>query len=149
MDEWKGIAERAIQQAIEEGKFDQLQGAGQTLNLDETPFEDPAMWAANHLLRNNGLSPAWVEERRLLEQDIQRARLTLSRAWQWVQVVSPDADRVHAGAKGRWQQALSLFRGQVEEINRRIRDNNLKVPAGISHLVCLVVEDEVRRIQGD
>jgi DnaJ family protein C protein 28 len=148
MDEWKSIAEQAIQQAMEEGKFDRLPGAGQPLSLDENPYEDPAMWAANHLLRNNGFSPPWVEERRALEKDIQRARLDLLRAWRWVQVVSAETGGVGAGAKAHWLRALSVFGEQVEALNRRIRDCNLKVPAGISHFAYLVVEDEVSAIQG-
>jgi hypothetical protein len=145
MDEWKQIAEQAIRQAMEEGKFDRLPGAGQPLNLDENPYEDPARWAANHLLRNNGFSPPWIEERRSLEWDIQRARLDLLRAWQWTQVISVDA----AGGNAHWRRALGAFGEQVEALNRRLRDYNLKAPAGIPHLAHLVVEDEVRRVQGE
>jgi hypothetical protein len=148
MDEWKSIAEQAIQRAMEEGKFDRLPGAGQPLKLDENPYEDPAMWAANHLLRNNGFSPPWVEERRSLERDIHQSRLVLLRVWWWVQAVSVEPGGVRAEAGARCQRALSAFTGEVEAINRRIRDCNLKLPAGVSHLAYLVVEDEVRRIQG-
>jgi DnaJ family protein C protein 28 len=148
MDEWKSIAEDAIQRAMEDGKFDRLPGMGQPLDLDENPYEDPTMWAANHLLRNNGFSPAWVEERRTLEQDIQHARLGLLRAWQWVLIVSGDAASVRASANAYWLRAVSTFGEQAEAINRRIRDCNLKIPAGIAHLPYLVVEDEVRRVQG-
>jgi DnaJ family protein C protein 28 len=147
MDEWKSIAEQAIRQAMEEGKFDRLPGAGQPLSLDENPYEDPAMWAANHLLRNNGFSPPWVEERRSLEGDIRRARLDLLRVWRWTQTQAVSADAVVGNA--HWRRALGVFGEQVEALNRRIRDCNLKSPAGIAHLPYLVVEDEVRRVRGE
>jgi hypothetical protein len=147
MDEWKSIAEQAIQRAMEEGKFDRLPGAGQPLRLDENPYEDPAMWAANHLLRNNGFSPPWVEERRSIDQDIRQARFALLRVWWWVQTVSAGPGGIRADADARWQRALSAFTTEVEAINRYIRDCNLKLPAGVSHLPYLVVEDEVHRIQ--
>ena len=38
-----GIAERKIQDAIEDGLFDNLPGRGQPLDLSVNPFEPPGM----------------------------------------------------------------------------------------------------------
>jgi hypothetical protein len=62
MDEWHFIAERKIREALEEGAFDHLEGAGKPLDLSENPFEDPSDRMAYRLLKNNGFAPAWIEE---------------------------------------------------------------------------------------
>lgn len=105
MDEWHFIAERKIREAIEEGAFQHLDGAGKPLNLDENPFEDPAQRMAHRLLRNNGFAPAWIEEGR--EIDAEARYLT--------------------AAIGCYQPAEREKR--VRELNRRIASYNLKVPA--------------------
>ena len=42
MDAWNIIAERKILEGMEEGAFDDLEGAGKPLDLREDPFEDPS-----------------------------------------------------------------------------------------------------------
>ena len=42
MDQWHFIADRKIREAIAEGAFDHLEGAGKPLDLRENPFEDPS-----------------------------------------------------------------------------------------------------------
>src|SRR5437879_4651410 len=70
MDKWESIAERKIREAMSEGAFDNLTGKGRPLNLEENPYEDPSLRMAHRLLRNNGFAPAWVEEAKDLEQEI-------------------------------------------------------------------------------
>ena len=65
-----GIAERKIQDAIEEGLFENLPGQGRPLDLSVNPFEPPGMGAVNRLLRHNKVLPLWV----LLEQEIEASR---------------------------------------------------------------------------
>ena len=65
-----GIAERKIQDAIDEGLFDNLPGRGQPLDLSVNPFEPPGMGAVNRLLRHNKVLPLWL----LLEQEIEASR---------------------------------------------------------------------------
>ena len=65
-----GIAERKIQDAIDEGLFDNLPGRGQPLDLSVNPFEPPGMGAVNRLLRHNKVLPIWL----LLEQEIEASR---------------------------------------------------------------------------
>ena len=65
-----GIAERKIQDAIEEGLFDNLPGKGRPLDLSVNPFEPPGTGAINRLLKHNRVLPLWV----LLEQEIEASR---------------------------------------------------------------------------
>ena len=104
MDVWRLIAERKIAEAMEEGAFDHLEGAGKPLDLSENPFEDPADRLAHRLLKNNGFAPAWIEEAREIEAESRRLH-------------TPDPD-----SKGDFQT-------RVAALNRRILSFNLKVPA--------------------
>jgi hypothetical protein len=64
------IAERRIEQAIEEGKFDNLAGAGKPLDLEPIPADENARltWWALRILRQQGFIPDEVVLRREIEQ---------------------------------------------------------------------------------
>ena len=130
MDKWEHIAERKIREAMAEGAFDNLAGKGLPLNLDEDPYEDPSLRMAHRLLRNNGFAPAWIEEAKDLEHAIEMARRDLARAL------------ARRGARDR-QRILEGFRGQVAEINRRIREHNLKTPSTQFHMRPVDAEDVI------
>lgn len=65
-----GIAERKIQDAIDDGLFDNLPGRGQPLDLSVNPFEPPGMGAINRLLKHNKVLPPWL----LIEREIEAGR---------------------------------------------------------------------------
>jgi hypothetical protein len=74
MDVWNLIAERKIQEAMEEGAFDQLQGTGRPLPEDDDPCQDPALRMAHRLMKNAGLTPDWIAEARELDREIASLR---------------------------------------------------------------------------
>ncbi len=75
-----GIAERKIQDAIEEGLFDNLPGRGKPLDLSVNPFEPPGMGAINRMLQHNKVLPPWL----LLEKEIEASRaLALATLARW------------------------------------------------------------------
>ena len=110
MDPFRLIADRKIQEAMEEGAFENLSGRGRPLPLDDDPFEDPSLRMAHRLLRNNGFAPAWIEEGKDIEAAIARLR-------------------------AQWQRGMSMahYRQQAEEINRRILSFNLQAPSASVH----------------
>ncbi len=103
-----GIAERKIQDAIDEGLFDNLPGRGQPLDLSVNPFEPPGMGAVNRMLRHNKVLPIWL----LLEQEIEASRaLALAVLARW-EAAAPGfedaADYPAARAKARDAYARHL-----------------------------------------
>jgi hypothetical protein len=104
MDEWHFIADRKIQEAMNDGAFEHLDGAGEPLDLNENPFEDPAQRMAHRLLRNNGFAPAWIEDGREIDAEIRFLKANLVRF--------DDAERQR----------------RLDHLNRRIAAYNLKVP---------------------
>ncbi len=104
MDVWNLVAERKIREAMDEGAFDHLEGAGRPLDLDENPFEDPSLRMAHRLLKNNGFAPAWILEGKEIEGEI---------AW------------IEAHRAGLRPAEVDR---RTAMVNRRIADYNLKVP---------------------
>lgn len=104
LDEWHFIAERKIREGIEEGAFDRLDGAGEPVDLQENPFEDPSLRMAHRLLRNNGFAPGWIEESKEIEAETRLLR-------------------------ARSDVSTGEFRDRVAALNRRIAAFNLKAPA--------------------
>ena len=104
MDAWHFIAERKIREAMEEGAFDHLEGAGKPLDLRENPFEDASDRMAHRLLKNNGFAPAWIEEAKEIDAELHRLR-----------------------AEGK--VSTDDFRRRVVALNGRILSFNLKAPA--------------------
>lgn len=58
------VAEQRIQEAIRRGDFEALSGAGKPLVLDDDPLVPAEVRAANRILKNAGLVPVEVLERR-------------------------------------------------------------------------------------
>ena len=90
-----GIAERKIQDAMEEGLFDNLPGRGKPIDLSVNPFEPPGMGAVNRLLRHNRVLPPWI----LLEQEIEQSRAAaLAVLARWEAAEAELRDTVHYAA---------------------------------------------------
>ncbi|BDH44362.1 hypothetical protein TUM12370_04060 [Salmonella enterica subsp. enterica serovar Choleraesuis] len=61
LDQW---AERHIQQAQQDGEFDNLRGQGEPLELDDDSHVPPELRAGYRLLKNGGYLPPELELRR-------------------------------------------------------------------------------------
>lgn len=120
--------EEHIRRAIEEGKFENLPGAGKPLQLDQDPFEDPEWRLAYHMLRSSGYTLPWIEERGEIQEALEQARETLKRAWVWRDRL-PAEPTSRSVADQEWRRAVAKFRDQLTEINRRIAAYNLHIPS--------------------
>ena len=114
MDIWNLVAERKIREAMEEGAFDNLDGTGRPLDLEENPYLDPSLRMAHRLLRNNGFAPAWIEEGKDLDADIARLR------------------------ENREQLTPEELRKRISELNQRILAYNLKVPVASAQKLTVI-----------
>ena len=114
-----GIAERKIQDAIDEGLFDDLPGRGQPLDLSVNPFEPPGMGAVNRLLRHNKVLPIWL----LLEQEIEASRaLALAVLARWEAAApgfdgSPDYPAIRARAREAYARHMQDTNDLILKLN--------------------------------
>lgn len=125
MSRLESMAEKMLREAIEAGEFDNLPGKGQPIDLKENPFEDPDLRVVHKLLRDAGFAPAWIEERKDIDAQLETARQTLARAWALYQPagISPN--------ETAWARNVSEFLTLVAELNSRIKTYNLKTPASV------------------
>ncbi len=148
------VIEKLIRQAQEEGKFKNLRGHGRPLNLDDNPYEDPAWAMANHMLKEHGFHPEWLEADLAVREDLQQARQALVRSRDWrAAELKALAGRSDAAAieqrelvAHEWALAQARFRQRLAEINRAIFSLNLKVPSTRLQRLKLDVEAELNRL---
>ena len=63
------VAERKIQEAIDEGKFDNLPGKGKPIVFDDDPMTPPDLRMANRILKNADVLPEWIQIQKELERE--------------------------------------------------------------------------------
>ena len=140
----RGI-EAIIRKAMEEGAFDNLRGKGKPLNLNENPLVEPEWRLAFRMLQNEGFILPWMEKRNQIEEELTAARETLARAWEWRQEkLKRNQDSSYV--EGEWMGAQARFREKAAELNKRIEDYNLEVPATIFQRGKVDVEKEIEGV---
>lgn len=138
---WQWLVENRIQQAMNEGAFDNLAGKGKPLDLKKNPYLDPGQALAFDLLQNNQAAPEWIERDKAIRWEWDTARRQLREAWQAYQAdPTQEAD---------WQAALTRFEVRLQKINRRIDDFNLMVPVLSCQRVRLRLADELHWVKRD
>ena len=145
MKRWESLIDQKIREAMEQGEFDDLSGKGQPVDLAENPFEDPDWRTAHRLLRNAGFAPAWIEERKDIDAELESARTQLARIGKVVR--NARGTQHEAGATARWDQATAAFRAQATQLNRRIVSWNLKLPGQAFRRKRIDIEDEIQRLR--
>jgi len=123
---WESLIDRKIREAMEQGEFDDLSGKGEPIDLSENPYEDPDWRMAHRMLRNAGYAPAWIEERKDIEAEIEAERIILRRVWKVKQ--NAQHTRHSRSAEERWTRAREDFRAKISSLNSRIDTWNLKTP---------------------
>ena len=63
------LAERRIEDAMKEGKFNNLRGAGQPIELEDMPIDENAraMWWALRIMRQNDFMPEEIRWRKQID----------------------------------------------------------------------------------
>jgi DnaJ family protein C protein 28 len=127
MNRLESLTEKKLREAIENGEFDDLPGKGEPIDLKENPFEDPDLRVVHRLLRNAGFAPAWIEERKDIDAELEAARTTLSRAWALF------GEGGKSPSDTEWARIVREFHDKVAELNKRISMYNLRAPAAVFH----------------
>ena len=144
MKHWESLVDQKIREAMEQGEFDDLAGSGEPIDTSVNPFEDPEMRLAHRMLRNAGFAPSWIEERKDIDAELEIACNQLARAWT-IRENSRGTEH-EQGAQARWEKALTSFRTQAAELNRRIAAWNLKIPAAGFQRRLIDIEEQVSQV---
>jgi DnaJ family protein C protein 28 len=125
----RGI-EAIIRKAMEEGAFDNLRGKGKPFNLNENPLVESEWRMAFSMLQNEGFLLPWMDKRNQIEEELTAARQALARAWEWRQE-KLERNQASSFIEGEWAKAQARFREKITDLNKRIENYNLEVPATI------------------
>lgn len=128
----------SLETAVAEGKLDNLPGKGKRLVLDTNPFtRDSAI--STEILKQNGFSLPFVEERRDIETAVAQQEKKLLRVWEYY-------DGSEA-SKQKWTQAKQTFIAEIATLNKKILTYNLKAPSVQLHLRHIKAEERIRELQ--
>ena len=105
---WETLTERLIREAQEDGAFDELPHRGQPLRLDDDRYAGE-MALANHVLRNAGAAPPWIETDREIRRQLEAIDALLARA-----------QRSPASARGRLERELDRLADDHDEAVARL-----------------------------
>lgn len=132
------LVERLIQEAMDEGKFDNLPGKGKPLQFEENPYTEPGQAWAYGLLKRNGLAPAWIELDKEIRHELEQLRHRLRVLWQKRQenLLSEEA----------WQQSAARLAEPIAELNKKIDHLNLIVPVLSAQRNRVRLENELQRL---
>ena len=143
----RAVAERKIQEAIDEGVFDNLPGKGEPLKLDDDPFTPPHLRLANRILKNAGVLPDWLQ----LEKEIEAARQDCSRMVSELEAAYPKRLASLDTAESKHRFALWLARARAEylssikRVNLEIAKLSLIAPSIERPLIPYQIREETRR----
>jgi len=137
----RGI-EEIIQQAMQEGAFDNLPGKGQPLNIDDNPHLDPEWQLAYHLLKENGFAPEFIEKRQAIELQLAEARQALARSWAW-RAQALDEGKPADWVEAEWSKAKAKFEEKVNNINKQISNYNISIKSGTFYRSPINAESEI------
>jgi hypothetical protein len=132
---WDSLVERLIQEAIDDGEFDELPYQGRPLPLDDD-------WAAGDralaflMLRNTGMAPPWIEADKEVRSLLERIELVLARA----------ASRPPAADRRRDRVEIERLVGSANSAIARL---NAEAPTSRQHRRPLEVQQVLRRMGGD
>lgn len=139
-----------LARAIQNGDFDNLEGAGKPLNLYENPFEPIELRMVHRILKNAGYAPNWIE----LNKEIDSLKANLDKDINYFKRYTRIVygEKRNVWAMKRYEQKKKYFYAQIRENLKRIwrilLDYNLGCPLQLGRNN-IDIEDEMSRIVED
>jgi hypothetical protein len=130
-----------IQKAQQDGQFDNLRGQGKPFtHLDTDIFE--------HLVKEQGFRPHFVELDTEIRVKTEIARQAVRRTYEWVMQARGGGSVDRQYAQDEWHKALHVFDQRLTEINKLIQTFNLELPEPLrqSQKFPLKRDEELQRL---
>lgn len=143
------IAEGKIQEAIEEGKFDNLPGKGKPLVFDEDPLVPVSQRMANKVLKNAGVLPDWIQLRNdvLAErEEIARllARLTRDNQTMRARLTGLPTEHPRVRMFAEWhQKSRADYHRRLKGVNSSILKFSLMAPSTAAPFTPYRIDEEM------
>jgi DnaJ family protein C protein 28 len=145
--QWTDLVEELLNAARDRGEFENLEGTGRPLALDQNPYAgDRAL--AYSLLKNNEFAPPEIERGKEIDGDIKRAENlldTLRRHQHALRGRASQRDARHAYNIAR-DATLARYEALLGEINSKILSLNIVAPT-VMHRRRLDIETKLREFR--
>jgi len=145
------IANRKIEEAMEAGAFEDLEGQGQPLDLEYDPRTPAELRALHRLLKQSGFLPDWIALEKEVRQGLAAWRGECGAfAAQWEQLRDRAQREGDHGAMVDRRRDAFLFRAveQLRLLDRTIERFNLIVPVLRRQRARIAVGEEAERLAG-
>ena len=148
---WLIIAERRIQEWIEDGGPSRLSNKGQPLDLTENPFVPSELRMAHRVMKNADIAPDWIEIGREVETHLGRCRESV-RAFGHAQrhdrlglgtATATQAEAIQARLALRRDHFVAAHRTRLAHANFLIDRFNTACPIAGLHRMRLDVDREL------
>lgn len=131
---WESLVDKAIRNAMADGKFENLPGAGQPFRWPDEAHTPEDMRLAYKILKENDLAPDWILHQQALDARVKALRTQMRAAHQRCHAPGRPTDQ----AAALWTAAKAEFTEAIEKLNREITAGNLKLPPGLPHRPLLI-----------
>jgi len=119
-----------LAEAMERGEFDNLEGAGKPLNLENNPFAPDEMHMAYKILKDNGYAPRWIELGKEIDTLWTKFNKEVDDSKKYTRIVF--SEKRSSAAIRRYELKKNDFYNQTRErlveISKKILDYNLQCP---------------------
>lgn len=148
MSSTEDLVENQIIKAQQEGKFDNLPGAGKPLKLEENPFEPADMRLAFKILKDNDFAPRWIELGKEIDADLERfwAEVDYFRRYTLMMMDLPSDSPAFKRYEHKKDNFYYECRLNLEKISKKILDYNLHCPTYTVGRSNLVIEEEMAKV---
>jgi DnaJ homolog subfamily C member 28 len=131
---WSDLIEEQLEEARARGDFDNLEGKGQPLQLDDNPHAgDKAL--AYSLLKNNNLAPPEIERGKEIDAELRRAEELLAVLRRRRDALTPQRGTASASDRHAYNLVRDTTESRYEEalrgINSKILSLNIVAPAAL------------------
>lgn len=148
IEEWADLVSQRVEEAMRRGDFDNLSGRGKPIDVTGDPFVPSDQQMAFKLLRNNGLVPAWIGDRKAMLNQIEGFREQLAtiagqahQAW-----ITAQDDNRRTEVAERWTHWVLRWEEEIRELNKQIGDLNMKQPSVRLEVFKLRLDYELHRV---
>jgi hypothetical protein len=149
------IAESKIQEAIEEGKFDNLPGKGKPIIFDEDPMTPPHLRMVNRILANANVLPEWMQFQKDIEAERKqlsemRARLVRDNTRWGARISRNPAQLGVTHHYGEWHaRSRAAYLRLLKSLNTSILKFTLVAPSSAKPISSVKVEAEMAAFDSD
>ena len=147
LDDWDDLIGQRIADAMKDGAFDNLPGAGKPMKKQGNPYAGENELAYD-ILANNDLAPNWITERQAVAAAIAKLRSTMKRQAEWhsQEIVHVADENEQLYLRGSWQRLIQRWTQEIADLNKRINALNVEQPIAHLEIFKLRLEDELAAV---